>query len=59
MAYRQTKTKLKTYFKTDINNKNIFRKSHVTLFWKALNAAIKDNQSNLAMYFVKFSELTV
>ena len=31
MAYRQTNTKLKTYFKTDINKKNIFRNSHLTL----------------------------
>ena len=34
MAYRQTNTKLKTYFKTD-NNKNI-----LTLSWKALHAAV-------------------
>ena len=52
MAYRQTNTKLKTYFKTDINNKNIFRCSHLTLSLKALHAAIKDNQNNLDMYFV-------
>ena len=57
MAYRQTNTKLKTYFKTDSNNKNIFRNSHLTLSWKALNAAIKDNQNNLDMSFVKFTEL--
>ena len=54
MAYRQTNTKLKTYFKTDSNNKNIFRNSHLTLSWKALHAAIKDNQNNLDMYFVKY-----
>ena len=59
MAYRQTITKLKTYFKTDSNNKNIFRNSHLTLSWKALHAAIKDNENNLDMYFVKFTELTV
>ena len=47
MAYRQTNTKLKTYFKTDRNNKNIFRSSHLTLSWRALHAAIKDNQNNL------------
>ena len=55
MAYRQTNTKLKTYFKTDSNNKNIFRNSRLTLSWKALHAAIKDNQNNLDMYFVKFT----
>ena len=59
MAYRQTNTKLKTYFKTDSNNKNIFRNSHLTLSLKALHAAIKDNHNNLDMYFVKFTELTV
>ena len=59
MAYRQTNTKLKTYFKTDSNNKNILRNSHLTLSWKALHAAIKDNQNNLDMYVVKFTELTV
>ena len=59
MAYRQTNTKLNTYFKTDINNKNIFKNSHLTLSWKALHAAIKDNQNNLDMNFVKFAELTV
>ena len=59
MAYRQTNTKLKTYFKTDINNKNIFRNSHLTLSWKALLAAINDNQNNLDIYFAKFTELTV
>ena len=59
MAYRQTNTKLKTYFKTDNNNKNIFRNSHLTWSWKALHAAIKDNQNNLDMYFVKCTELTV
>ena len=31
MAYQHTNTKLKIYFKTDINNKNIFRNSHLTL----------------------------
>ena len=36
MAYRQTSTKLNTYFKTDVNNKNIFRNSYSTLSWKAL-----------------------
>ena len=59
MAYWQTNTKLKTYLKTDINNKNIFRNSHLTLPRKALHAAIKDNQNNLSIYFVKFIELTV
>ena len=59
MAYRQTNTKLKTYFKTDINNKNIFRNSHSTLSWKALHAAVKDKQNNLDMYFVRFTEVTV
>ena len=59
MAYRQTNTKLKTYFKTDSNNKNIFRNYRLTLSWKALHAASKDNQDNLDMYFVKFTELTV
>ena len=59
MAYRQTNTKLKTYFKTDRNNKNIFRNSHLTLSWKAFHAAIIDNQNNLDMYFVNFTELTV
>ena len=48
-----------TYVKTDSNNKNIFRNSRLTLSWKALHAAIKDNQNNLDMYFVKFTELTV
>ena len=57
MAYQQTNAKRKTYFKTDSNNKNIFRNSHSTLSWKALHAAIKDNQNNLDMYFVKFTEL--
>ena len=57
MGYRQTNTKLKTYFKTDSNNKNIFRNSHLTLSWKALHATVKDNQNNLDMYFVKFTEL--
>ena len=56
MAYQQTNTKLKTYFKTDSNNKNIFGNSHLTLTWKALHAAIKDNQNKLDMYFVKFTE---
>ena len=59
MAYRQTNTKLKTYFKTDTSNKNIFRNSHLTLSCKALHAAIKDNQNNFNMCFVKFTELTV
>ena len=59
MAYRQTNIKLKTYFKTDINNENIFRNSHLTMSWKALHAAVKDNQNNPDMYFVKFIELTV
>ena len=59
MTYRQTNTKLKTYFKTDSNNKNIFSNSRLTLSWKALPAAIIDNQNNLDMYFVKFTELTV
>ena len=58
MAYRQTNTKLKTYFKTD-RNKNIFRNSRLTLSWKAFHAAIIDNQNNLDMYFVNFTELTV
>ena len=58
MAYRQTNTKLKTSFKTD-SNKNIFRNSRLTLSWKALHAAIIDNQNNLDMYFVNFTELTV
>ena len=44
-----------TYFKTNINNRNIFRNSHLTLSWKALHAAIKDNQNNLDMYFVNGS----
>ena len=46
MVYRQTNTYLKTYIKTDINNKNVFRKSHLTLSWKDLHAAIKGNQNN-------------
>ena len=58
MAYR-TNTKHKTYFKTDINNKNIFINSHSILSWKALHKAVKGNQNNLDMYFVKFTELTV
>ena len=59
MAYRQMNTNLKTYFKTDINIKGIFRNPHSALSWKALHAAVKDNQNNLDMYFVKFTELTV
>ena len=47
------------YFKTDIDNRNIFRNSYLTLSWKALHAAIKGNQNNLDMYFLKFTELTV
>ena len=46
------------YFKTDVNNRNIFRNYHLTLSWKASHAAIEDNQNNLDMYFVKFTELT-
>ena len=59
MAYRQTNTKLETYFKSDSSNKKMFRNSHLTLSSKALHAAIKDNRNNLDMYFVKFTELTV
>ena len=59
MAYRQTNTKLKTFFKADSNNKNICRNSHLTLSWKALHTAIKDNQNNLDIYFAKFTDLTV
>ena len=53
MAYRQTNTKLETYFKTKINNKNIFRNSYLTLSWKALHAVIKDDnelKGNLHYY---------
>ena len=58
MAYRQTNAKLKTYPKTDMNNKNIFRNSHLTLSWKALHAAIKDSQNNLDIYCVKLRSLS-
>ena len=44
--------KQEAYFKTDLNNRNIFKNSHLTLFWKALHAAIKDNQNNIDMYFL-------
>ena len=33
------------YFKTDINNRNIFRNSYLVLSWKALRAAIKDKKT--------------
>ena len=39
----------KAYFKTDVNNRNIFRNSDLTLSWKALHAAIEDNQNSLGL----------
>lgn len=54
MAYQQKNTKLILKL---ISTTGIY--FHLTLAWKGLHAAIKDNQNNLDMYFVKFTELKV
>ena len=50
MTFRQKNTKLILKL---ISTTGIY--FHLTLSWKAIHAAKKENQNNLDMYFVKFT----